>query len=226
MEEAGNPFSAMAEQYDRWYDTAFGAAAFRQEISCLRLACPEYSGNWLEVGVGSGRFARELGIGSGLDPAPEILHLAAARGIEVHQGCAEALPFPDATFDGVLLAFALCFLADPGKALQECHRVLRPSGSLLLGFVPSGSSWGRHYVHKASAGHPLYSKAVFYKVAEIMSLIGLAGFSLTNAASALLLPPEVHPDPNAEAIPGADENAGFVALQLIRRKKNDDPVKE
>lgn len=215
MESNRNPFSAMAEQYDHWYDTAFGAAAFRQEISCLRLACPEYSGAWLEIGVGSGRFARELGIACGLDPTLEMLRLAAARGIEVHQGRAEALPFPDAAFDGVLLAFALCFLADPGKALQECRRVLRPGGSLLLGFVPSGSSWGRHYVHKAAAGHPLYSKAVFYSIAEVVGMTDIAGFSLKNAASALFSPPEEQPDPNAGAIPVGDEKAGFAALRLL-----------
>jgi ubiquinone/menaquinone biosynthesis C-methylase UbiE len=214
MENDGNLFNALAERYDLWYDTAFGVAAFQQEIACLRLVCTDYSGAWLEVGVGSGRFARELGIACGLDPAPEMLRLAVARGIEAHQGSAEAMPFPNASFAGVLLAFTLCFLAKPSKALQECRRILRPGGSLLLGFVPAGGSWGRHYARKAAAGHPLYSKAVFYSAAEVLELAVRAGFSLKAAASALFSSPELQPEPDAGAIPGCHEEAGFMALRL------------
>ncbi len=214
MENTANLFNASAQRYDLWYDTAFGAAIFRQEVACLRLACPEYSGVWVEVGVGSGRFAKELGIACGLDPSEEMLRLAASRGIETHQGSAEALPFSDASFTGVLLTFTLCFLANPSEALGECRRILCPGGDLLLGFVPSGSSWGLHYARKASIGHPFYSQAVFYTVAEVTELVVCAGFSLKATASALFSPPESQPSLNAGAVLGSSEKAGFVALRL------------
>lgn len=45
-------------------------------------------------------------------------------------GDAEALPAPDASFDSVMLGFALLHLPDPTKALSEAFRVLKPGGSV------------------------------------------------------------------------------------------------
>lgn len=42
------------------------------------------------------------------------------------------LPLPGGSFDGVLCTEVLEHLADPGRALRELHRVLRPDGRLLL----------------------------------------------------------------------------------------------
>jgi SAM-dependent methyltransferase len=60
--------------------------------------------------------------------------LAEARrhhpGIDFRSGDAEALPFPDATFDAVVMSFGLLHLARPDKALAEAHRVLRFGGWL------------------------------------------------------------------------------------------------
>ena len=55
-------FDALADRYDRWYENAEGAAALQEELACLRFVCPERRGRWLEVGVGTGRFASALGI--------------------------------------------------------------------------------------------------------------------------------------------------------------------
>ncbi len=58
--------------------------------------------------------------------------LAEARrhhpGIEFQAGDAGALPFPDASFDAVVMSFGLLHLARPDQALAETHRVLRPGG--------------------------------------------------------------------------------------------------
>lgn len=57
---------------------------------------------------------------------------AARRGVaaEVLVGDAEALDFPDATFDLVLCGFGLMFLPQVALALAEFRRVLRPGGRL------------------------------------------------------------------------------------------------
>ncbi len=47
-------------------------------------------------------------------------------------GNAYALPFRDGTFDAVVLRAALHHLADPGNALRQAARVLRPGGPLLV----------------------------------------------------------------------------------------------
>jgi SAM-dependent methyltransferase len=50
--------------------------------------------------------------------------------IDFRTGDAEALPFPEATFDAAVMSFGLLHLARPDQALAEAHRVLRPGGRL------------------------------------------------------------------------------------------------
>ena len=45
---------------------------------------------------------------------------------------AEQLALPDARFDLALCALGLMYLPDPGAALREMHRVLRPGGRAVL----------------------------------------------------------------------------------------------
>jgi SAM-dependent methyltransferase len=52
--------------------------------------------------------------------------------IEVVTAGAEALPFPDETFDAAVAAFVLCSVDDQGEVLAEARRVLRPGGKLVL----------------------------------------------------------------------------------------------
>ena len=56
-------------------------------------------GEGLEVGVGTGRFAAPLGIHIGLEPSPAMAKLARARGVEVHSGVGENLPYEDDRFN-------------------------------------------------------------------------------------------------------------------------------
>jgi len=51
---------------------------------------------------------------------------------EVIDAPAAQLPFPDASFDTVVVTFVLCSVPDPGAALAEIARVLRPDGLLLF----------------------------------------------------------------------------------------------
>jgi len=61
--------------------------------------------------------------------------MAKARGVKVTEATGEELPFPDEMFGGLLMAFTLCFLDKPQKALKEAWRVLQPEGGLVLGMI-------------------------------------------------------------------------------------------
>jgi demethylmenaquinone methyltransferase/2-methoxy-6-polyprenyl-1,4-benzoquinol methylase len=79
-------------------------------------------------------------------PSPTRITLAAGR--------AEALPFPDATFDALTFTYLLRYVADPAAVVRELARVLEPGAPMAsLDFaVPTGVVW-----------HPawwLYTRAV------------------------------------------------------------------
>ena len=52
--------------------------------------------------------------------------------VEVSAAGAEALPFPDGSFDTVVSTLVLCTVPDQAAALDEVRRVLRPGGRLLF----------------------------------------------------------------------------------------------
>lgn len=105
----------------------------------------------LDIGCGPGRALSELaakahrGRAVGADPSTLMAGMAADRNrrlvregrVAVAVACAEALPFPDASFDRVLCVHVVYFWPDIGTALQEILRVLKPGGRLVLLFRTS-----------------------------------------------------------------------------------------
>lgn len=213
---AGPAFDLIADAYDQWYETPDGRVIFEAEAACLSRVGGSLSGRWLEVGVGTGRFAARLGIGEGVDPSKRMLDIALGRGIRTIVACAEELPFDGGSFDGVLLALTLCFVADPEQALRECHRVLREGGKLSVGIIPADSPWGRAYVRAASEGHPVYAMARFLASHEAVPFIENAGFRLLEAASTLLWGPGEPAESEPRLKSGILPEAGFLGLSFER----------
>jgi ubiquinone/menaquinone biosynthesis C-methylase UbiE len=134
------------------YNLAVGLLLRGADAGALNLAEVAPGMAVLDVGCGPGILTRAAqgrvgpgGAAHGLDAAPEMVELAereAARrgvGARFHLGLAEALPFPDGTFDVVLSRLAIHHL--PGdlkaRAFAEMRRVLRPGGRcLILDFDP------------------------------------------------------------------------------------------
>ena len=208
------PFNRLAERYDAWFDSPRGRDIFAAEVACLNTLMPSRRDRWLEVGVGSGRFAAALGVTEGVDPSEPMLAIAAARGIRTRKGAGEQLPYHDAQFDGVLMVVTLCFLTDPPAALRECARVLRDDGRLLVGFVPADSPWGQFYLQKGRHGHPFYAPARFYTADQVIRIAVTAGFRLERSASCLFSQPEAPVDGSHRR--GVVAQAGFIALLFVK----------
>lgn len=93
---------------------------------------------WLDVGCGNGAFTEELiarcapAAVTAIDPSEDQLAYARARPAaattDFRVGDAQNLPFAAGSFDIVAMALVIAFLRDPGRAVVEMARVVRPGG--------------------------------------------------------------------------------------------------
>jgi ubiquinone/menaquinone biosynthesis C-methylase UbiE len=81
-------------------------------------------------GYGAGEAVSRGAATCGIDLAPAMIEEARRRfpRAEFREGDAEALDFPDASFDAVICPFGLLHLGEPDRAIAEAFRVLRPGG--------------------------------------------------------------------------------------------------
>lgn len=104
-------------------------------------ACSRAQGKVLEIAVGTGRnlpHHRDDIELTGIELSPQMLEIAKQRAKELGReadlrlGDAQALDFPDASFDSVVCTLALCTIPDDRAAVAEAFRVLRRGGRFLL----------------------------------------------------------------------------------------------
>jgi len=103
--------------------------------------CRQAVGEVLEIAIGTGlnleHYLPEAKL-TGIELSPEMLKLARQRSADLHreidlrEGDAHQLDFPDNSFDTVVCTFSLCAIPDHERAVSEMRRVLRPGGLLLL----------------------------------------------------------------------------------------------
>ncbi len=184
-----SPFNELAHVYDAWFDNE-GEMVFNIEVEGFRKVLPSLSKPWLEVGVGSGRFAKALGIGRGIDPSSSLLQIARKRGINVHLSRGEEKFFRRGEFGSVFLIVTLCFVDSPVSVLEEANRILKPQGKIVLGVVLRDSLWGKFYLEKKKQGHRFYKYATFYSYEELKGFLQEAGLSLEKVVSTLFQKPE------------------------------------
>ena len=178
------PFNDYHQRYEAWFEKH--KAAYISELLALRPFVP-WEGRGIEIGVGSGRFAAPLGVQVGLDPSTAMLIHAAARGIQTVEGRAENLPFAVGTFDYALVVTTICFVDSPTQMFSETHRVLRPGGRLVIGFIDRESALGQDYLaHQAES--VFYREATFYSADEVERLLLECGFSISGWGQTLALP--------------------------------------
>lgn len=131
-------------RYDRnarFYDLMESGAELKFSSWRERLWSRLQGGRVLEVGVGTGKnisYYPENAEMTAIDLSPGMLDQArkkaADRGasVELLEADAQALPFPDASFDAAVATFVFCSVPDPVLGLEELKRVLAPGGQLVL----------------------------------------------------------------------------------------------
>ncbi len=165
MNTKTGPFDEHPLRYDRWFEKH--KSVYKSELLAIKALLPENTNKGLEIGVGTGRFAAPLGIKWGIEPSKRMREIARKRGIKVIGGVAEYLPFSDNLFDIALMVTTICFIDNLMTSLEEAYRILKPEGSLIIGFIDRGSFLGKLY-QKHKDENVFYSVATFYSVDEIL----------------------------------------------------------
>jgi ubiquinone/menaquinone biosynthesis C-methylase UbiE len=130
-------FDQIAPTYDGWASGQHGRVAAR----LVDLVKPKKGQHALDVGTGTGLVAHLVaarvapGTVMGIDLSDRMLSIARSKPSKNTQFlgmAAERLVFRPETFDLVTMGEALAYLADPGDALSEAHRVLKTGGRLAV----------------------------------------------------------------------------------------------
>jgi len=166
------PFDKHLKEYEQWFVDHY--PVFQSELEAIRQVLPS-GGECVEIGVGSAIFATPLGVKRGIEPSAAMREKAKERGVDVIDGIAEDLPFPGESIDSALMVTTVCFVDDVIQAFREVHRVLKPEGSFVIGFVDKNSLLGQWYLQN-KAKSLFYQDATFYSTAELLTYLKETGF--------------------------------------------------
>lgn len=179
--------TARAEREHFWW------RGFRAFVGpALKRASPHGAGRVLDCGCGTGAnlaILRQIGPAWGIDLTWAGLTFARERGERrIAQASADALPFPDASFDLVTSFDMLQCVPDTaeGAAFAEIRRVLRPGGHAVLNVAAMNVLWGNHSI--------LAHEVRRYSRAELRAKLRAAGLvpvrvTYTNATLFPILAP-------------------------------------
>jgi SAM-dependent methyltransferase len=133
----------------------------------------------LDVGCGTGgnlEMLDKFGAAEGVDVSDDALEFCKSKGLTVHKGLAESLPFEDESFDVVTALDVVEHLDDDIAGLKEMHRVLKTGGKTLI-FVPAFMwLWG---VQDDVSNH-----RIRYTKKQIVERLEKSGFAIERATYA------------------------------------------
>ncbi len=153
----------------------------------------------LDVGCGDGVLATRLAQAgarvTGLDASADMLSAARRRAktadveIDLVEGHAGDLPFLAGQFDRVVSVATLCFVDEPGTAIRDMVRVLKPGGRLILGELGQWTPWAGQRRVKGWLGSDLWRAAHFRSRADLLALAIEAGLADATVTGAVYYPP-------------------------------------
>lgn len=172
MTDTTTAFDQSTLEYDQWFDKH--STVYQSEILAIQQAITKNK-TGIEIGIGTGRFAKPLDIKFSVEPSENMARVAEQRGITVYRAYAENLPIDNATFDFALMVTTVCFLSDIPKAFSEVHRILKPQGEIILAIIDKNSELGRKYEMEKST-NKFYKDAHFHSTEELTELLKQSDF--------------------------------------------------
>jgi demethylmenaquinone methyltransferase / 2-methoxy-6-polyprenyl-1,4-benzoquinol methylase len=174
-------FAPLGPTYDRYAALlSFGQDARWRRFLVSRIDA-EPRATVLDVATGTGAVALELLARCkctviGLDQSPEMLAVARQRlpaGVRLVEGTADALPFPDASFDALTFTYLLRYVSDPRVTLNELARVVRPGGTIAgLEFAVPRSAWRPLWELYVRVGLPVAGRVISPGWSEVGRFLG------------------------------------------------------
>lgn len=179
----------------------------RADLDALRdLIAPASAVHLLDLGGGAGAVTERFASGCGeiviLETNAKKVSYGRQRRPHIRfvEGRAEAIPFPDESFDRVTSVVAFHHMENPDRVLDEIHRVLRPGGRVaLFEFAPSEapgffSRWltARHGEH-LSFYRPdeLRTKLEAHAFRAVSTTVGARGYSVVGSREATQREPAI-----------------------------------
>jgi len=166
------------DRYDHWFEK--NSIAYKSELKAFEKL--NISGKSIEIGVGTGKFAKPLGITIGIEPTSQMHKRT--EGIDIIEGIAENLPLLSESFDWVIMVTTICFVNDHKKAMSEMHRILKSGGNCAVGLVDKDTELGAIYLTKKDKSE-FYKEATFFSSEDVIDCMTSAGFKNINAYQTL-----------------------------------------
>jgi demethylmenaquinone methyltransferase / 2-methoxy-6-polyprenyl-1,4-benzoquinol methylase len=175
-------FAPLGPTYDRYASLlSFGQDPRLRRFLVSRVAAGR-GDTVLDVATGTGAVALELLRQKScavvaLDQSREMLAVARSRlpkSVEIVEGEADRLPFPDGSFDALTFTYLLRYVDDPGATLRELARVVRRGGTVAgLEFcVPPNAAARTAWRLYVRAGLPLAGRLISPDWAEVGDFLG------------------------------------------------------
>jgi len=144
---------------------------------------PKLNGLLLEVGCGSGDMLKRMELlgwkVEGVDSDPQAVYAARCKDLSVRVGMLASQRYTDNRFDAIVMSHLIEHVHDPIGLLQECHRVLKYGGRLVIVTPNVSSMLHKKFRHKWRGLEPprhlhLFTRNSLHAIAERARFIVLS----------------------------------------------------
>ncbi len=206
----------------------------------VEVASPGQSDRVLDLGCGTGNAAflaaRRGAQVTGVDPAPRLLEVAAAKAraedldIAFLEGEAASIPLEDGSADLTISVFGVIFAPDAGAAVAEIDRVTASGGRIAItAWIPKGAvaeiaRIGREAVAAALGAPPQPPPTAWHEIGTLTDLLAPHGFAVTLEERELAFSADSAPDWVEQEL--RDHPVQVAAAQVLERAGRAEAVRE